>query len=133
MEQRGGQIVFVGSWVADHGQLHIPPYCVAKAGLRMLCQTMALHYAPHGIRVNEIAPGIVEAGLSAQLLRTDEQLADKCRQIIPINQMLSAEDVAWHVAHLCDPRSRHMTGSVLVADGGLSLVTATGKRSINKS
>jgi NAD(P)-dependent dehydrogenase (short-subunit alcohol dehydrogenase family) len=61
-----GRVVFVGSWAAEHVHLALPAYCVAKAGLRMLARCMAGALAPHGILVNEIAPGFVAAGLADQ-------------------------------------------------------------------
>src|SRR5450432_659937 len=47
--ERPGRIVFVGSWAAHAVHTGLPAYCVAKAGLRMLCKCMALELAPHGI------------------------------------------------------------------------------------
>ena len=120
-----GRIVFIGSWAAHAVHEHIPAYCVAKAGLRMTCHSMALHYAPYGILVNEVAPGIVNAGLSGKMCQEDPALAEQTRAKIPIRELMEADEVALHVAHLCDPRNRNMTGSVLLCDGGLSLVTAT--------
>ncbi len=120
-----GRIVFIGSWAGHAVHGHIPAYCVAKAGLRMACYSMALHYAPYGILVNEVAPGIVSAGLSGKVFREDPALAEQTRAKVPIRELMEADEVALHVAHLCDPRNRNMTGSVLLCDGGISLVTAT--------
>lgn len=120
---RPGRIVLIGSWAAEAPHAHIPAYCVAKAGLRMLCRCMALEYAPHGILVNEVAPGFVEAGLSKQIF--DEYPERKTHAIaeVPTGELIQADEVALHVAHLCDPRNRNMTGSTLLCDGGLSLAT----------
>ena len=123
--QKPGRIVFIGSWAASAAHRHIPAYCVAKAGLRMTCRSMALHYARHGILVNEVAPGIVNAGLSGKVFKKAPHLAEDIRCKIPIGELMEANEVALHVAHLCDPRNRNMTGSVLLCDGGVSLVTAT--------
>ena len=128
-QQRQGRIVFVGSWAAHAPHAHVPAYCVAKAGLRMLCQCMALEYAPWGISVNEVAPGFVDAGLSRQVWEEAPQLRELCARRVPIGQLMTAEEVAFHVAHLCDPRNHNMTGSALLCDGGLSLVTATSRGS----
>ena len=115
--QSAGRIVFVGSWAATQVHPAIPTYCVAKAGLRMLMRCMALEYAPHGILVNEVAPGYVNAGLGA----VGPEEAAVLNREVPIGVMATAEDVALQVAHLCDPRNRHMTGTTLLMDGGLSL------------
>jgi NAD(P)-dependent dehydrogenase (short-subunit alcohol dehydrogenase family) len=119
-----GRMVFVGSWAGHAPHAHIPAYCVAKAGMRMLCQCMALEYAPHGILVNEVAPGFVDAGLSGRIFQEHPERKAQATAKVPIGELMKAEEVALHVAHLCDPRNRNMSGSTLLCDGGLSMVTA---------
>jgi glucose 1-dehydrogenase len=126
--KRPGRIVFIGSWAGHTAHAHIPAYCVAKAGLRMLCKCMALEYAPHHILVNEVAPGVVNAGLSRRLFDKDMPLTRRTVARIPIHALMEPEEVALHVAHLCDPRNQNATGSVLLCDGGLTLVTATAEQ-----
>ena len=118
-----GRIVFVGSWAAHAPHPSIPAYCVAKAGLRMLCKEMALSFAADGILVNEVAPGYVDAGLSAMLWRKNPGSREAAMARVPARRLIDAAEVARQVAHLCDPENRHMTGSTLLMDGGLSLVT----------
>jgi glucose 1-dehydrogenase len=125
--QRPGRIVFIGSWAAHAPHPAIPAYCVAKAGLRMLCRCMALELAPHGILVNEVAPGYVDAGLSAGVWARNPGARDQAAARVPTGQLIDAAEVATQVAHLCDPQNRHMTGATLLMDGGLSLVTAAKK------
>lgn len=120
-EQREGRIVFVGSWAAVRPHPHIPAYSAAKAGLRMLMQCMALELAPHGILVNEVAPGYVNAGLSGRIFDEQPELKAQAKRQVPILKLIEPEEVAAHVAYLCDPNNRHMTGSTLTFDGGLSL------------
>jgi NAD(P)-dependent dehydrogenase (short-subunit alcohol dehydrogenase family) len=121
---RPGRIVLIGSWAAESPHAHIPAYCVAKAGLRMLCRCMALEYAPHDILVNEVAPGFVNAGLSEQIFTAYPERRTRALARVPLNAFTHADEVAFHVAHLCDPRNRSMTGGTLLCDGGLSQVTA---------
>ena len=118
-----GRVVFIGSWAAHAAHPNIPAYCAAKAGLRMLCKTIALQLAPHGILVNEVAPGYVDAGLTAMLWKRTPGSRERAAQRVPTNQLIEAREVALQVAHLCDPANRHMTGTVLLMDGGLSLAT----------
>lgn len=120
-EQREGRIVFIGSWAAERPHPHIPAYSAAKAGLRMLMQCMALEFAPKGILVNEVAPGYVNAGLSGKIFDSEPELKEAARLRVPIQKLIEPGEVAAHVAYLCDPQNRHMTGSVLTLDGGLSL------------
>lgn len=116
-----GRVVFVGSWAADHAHLHIPAYCVGKAGLRMLMKCMAADLAPHGILVNEIAPGFVDAGLAAQFMEADPGSREASRRMVPTGALIEPEEVATQIATMCSFENRHMTGSTVVMDGGLSL------------
>ncbi len=116
-----GKVVFIGSWAADRVHSHIPAYSVSKAGLRMLCKCMALELAPHHILVNEVAPGYVEAGLSARFWEKDEGLREESRNIVPVKQLITPPAVAAQVLHLCQPENQHITGTTLLMDGGLSL------------
>ncbi|KAA0993528.1 SDR family NAD(P)-dependent oxidoreductase [Dyadobacter aurulentus] len=118
-----GRVVFVGSWAAGSVHAHIPAYSVSKAGLRMLCQCMALELAPHQILVNEVAPGYVEAGLSAGIWGNNPGLKDISREKVPIKKIISPQSVARQVIQLCHPENEHMTGSTVLMDGGLSLLT----------
>ncbi len=126
--EREGRIVFIGSWAAHAPHHYIPAYSVAKAGLRMLCKCMALDLAPRGILVNEVAPGYVDAGLTAQVWEQEPQRRIEVGARVPVRRLIEAAEVASQVAHLCEPANRHMTGSVLLMDGGLSLLTGSDVR-----
>jgi len=116
-----GKIVLLGSWAAHRPNKNIPAYCASKAALRMLGEILAVELAAHNIVVNELALGVVHAGLSADNLSRMPQEAIAAK--IPAGQWIEPEEVAWQVAHLCDPRNTNMTGSVVVMDGGLSLTS----------
>ena len=124
---RPGRVVFLGSWAAHAPHPFIVAYCTAKAGLRMLCRCMAAELAPYGILVNEVAPGYVDAGLSAQIFRAEPHRRARAERTVPTGSLISSEEVANQVAYLCDPANRQMTGSVLLMDGGLSLLSAVGR------
>lgn len=117
-----GRIVVVGSWAAHAPHPNITAYCVAKAGLRMLCKCLALELAPHGILVNEVAPGYVDAGLSKRLWDETPGARDAATAHVPTGELLTADDVARYVALLCGPTTAGMTGATLLVDGGLSLL-----------
>lgn len=120
--KRPGRIVFIGSWAAHAPHPHIPAYCAAKAGLRMLSRCMAADLAPDDILVNEVAPGYVNAGLSAQVWEQEPERREGSVQRVPVRRIIEPEEVAMQVAHLCNPHNQHMTGSTLLMDGGLSLL-----------
>lgn len=119
-----GRIVTIGSWAAHAPHPHIGAYSVAKAGLRMLTQTLALDHAEDGILVNEVAPGVVEAGLSKVLLDRDPELKQRTHAAIPLGRTLLPAQVAREVLHLCSPANLTTTGAVVVSDGALSLATS---------
>ena len=120
---RGGRLVFVGSWAAHAPHPHIGAYSISKAALRSLCQTLALDHAKDGILVNEVAPGIVDAGLSRELFRRDPALMTRTMTAVPTKLLITPEDVARDVVFLASPENLHTTGAALITDGGLSLAS----------
>jgi NAD(P)-dependent dehydrogenase (short-subunit alcohol dehydrogenase family) len=123
MVERGfpGRIIFTGSWVQDVPWPEIAAYSASKAGLRMLARSMARELAPHGILVNVLAPGIVNAGLARRQLETEPQYARRAAKVIPLGELQTAAQVARAMAFLCSPDADYITGAVLLADGGCSL------------
>jgi NAD(P)-dependent dehydrogenase (short-subunit alcohol dehydrogenase family) len=119
--ERPGLVLFTGSWVGEIPWPEIGPYCVSKAGVRMLARSMARELASYGIRVNVVAPGIVHAGMARRQYETDPAYARRASVVIPLGEMGTAEQVAQSVAFLCSPQATYMTGSVLLVDGGASL------------
>lgn len=117
----GGRIVFIGSWAAHAVHLHLPAYSVSKAGIRMLCKSMALELAPHRILVNEVAPGYVQAGLSGKIWEQYPELSKEATKRVPTGVLIQADEVAAQVLYLCHPDNAHITGNTLLMDGGLSL------------
>lgn len=118
---RPGLVLFTGSWVGEIPWPEIAPYCVSKAGVRMLARSMARELAVHGIRVNVVAPGIVFAGMARRQYETDPAYARRASVVIPLGELGTAEQVAQATAFLCSPEAAYMTGSVLLVDGGASL------------
>jgi NAD(P)-dependent dehydrogenase (short-subunit alcohol dehydrogenase family) len=118
---RPGLVLFTGSWVGEIPWPEIAPYCVSKAGVRMLARSMARELAGHGIRVNVIAPGIVFAGMARRQYETDPAYARRAAVVVPLGELGTAEQVAQSTAFLCSPEAAYMTGSVLLVDGGASL------------
>ncbi len=120
-----GRIVFIGSWAAHAPHKHIPAYCASKGGLRMLCKVMALSLAEYDILVNEVAPGYVDAGLTGRTWDENPGQRERGQQQVPTHKLITPDEVAMQVAHLCDPANRHMTGTSILMDGGLSLTNVT--------
>lgn len=117
-----GNIIFLGSWAGHAVHRNLPAYSVSKAAIRMINQTMALEYAQYGIRVNEIAPGYVNAGLSKTVWSELPGEKSNSQNKVPLSEIMEAAEVAVQVAWLTSGQCRHVTGSTFLMDGGLSLL-----------
>jgi NAD(P)-dependent dehydrogenase (short-subunit alcohol dehydrogenase family) len=123
---RRGAIAFIGSWIGTAAARGLLPYCVSKAGLDMLTQCLALELAPHAIRVNLVAPGVVDAGVSAQIFRQIPARRQAMEAVIPLGRLGRPEQVADAVAYLLSDSAEYVTGTTLVVDGGIRLAHAGG-------
>jgi NAD(P)-dependent dehydrogenase (short-subunit alcohol dehydrogenase family) len=127
--QRSGVIVHIGSNAARWPQPAALAYAAAKAALTTYSKGLANQVGPHGIRVNVVAPGVIEtAGLGARLqvlAEEDGTDIDTARRTfsaqfgIPLGGVGAPDDVAELVTFLASPRARYITGTVHVIDGGL--------------
>ncbi len=124
-EQHKGKLVFMGSWVQEVPYKLIGPYCVAKAGAWMLCRIMAMELGPYGITANCVAPGNVDAGLTAVEMREMPWMREEYARQIPLRRMQTAEDVAQVVGFTASPASDYVTGACFLADGGCTAGAAT--------
>jgi NAD(P)-dependent dehydrogenase (short-subunit alcohol dehydrogenase family) len=104
-------IASVGSFAA---QELASIYCASKAALSMLAKAMALELAPHGIRVNAVAPGDIATPASTGL-HLERRLAARRT---PLGRRGSAEEIGEAVAFLLSDRASFVTGETLVVDGG---------------
>jgi NAD(P)-dependent dehydrogenase (short-subunit alcohol dehydrogenase family) len=118
-----GRIVLTGSWIGSVPWPETTAYSVSKAGLEMLARSAALELAPHHIRVNVLAPGIVNAGLAARQYREEPQYRERVDRVIPLGDMQTTPQVAQVAGMLCSPAADYITGTVLLADGGCSLMS----------
>ncbi|HET9180454.1 MAG TPA: SDR family oxidoreductase [Terriglobia bacterium] len=96
-------------------------YAASKGAIISMSRAMAAHYAAHGIRVNVIAPALVETPMSARA-QADPEIVEFIRQKQPLSGgFLEAADVAETALFLLSERSRHVTGQVVAIDGGWSI------------
>lgn len=116
-----GKFIFTGSWVQDVPFKNIAPYCVSKAGVWMLARCMALELAWHGITVNVLAPGVVDAGLSKQEMERFPETRQQWERNIPLNRLQTPRDVAHIVGFLASPESDYLTGTSILCDGGCTV------------
>ncbi len=98
------------------------PYSASKAGVINLVQTTASAFAGAGIRVNAVAPGLIETGMTAAVYADARARGREGRigQLNPLRRGGEAEEVAEAVVFLASDAARYVNGQVLVVDGGLS-------------
>jgi NAD(P)-dependent dehydrogenase (short-subunit alcohol dehydrogenase family) len=117
---RRGSIVTFASGIAVRGRAGGPHYAASKAGIVGLSKSLALEFARHGIRVNAVAPGIVDTPFARKSMN-DAQLAARAGQV-PLGRIGEPEDIAPVVAFLLSDASSWMTGQTLHANGGMLMV-----------
>lgn len=126
MSHSGGAIVFIGSWVGVSPARNLLSYCVSKAGIEMLARCLALELADRHIRVNVVAPGVVDAGVSSQIFREAPERRAAMEAAIPARRLAEVHDVTDCVEFLLSGRSAYVTGTTLLVDGGIHLAHAGG-------
>ena len=119
---RGGHILFTGSWLQDQPRTRIGAYCASKSGLKMLAKCLALELAEKNVRVNVIAPGWVDAGLTAKNLAANPHLRIDMEDQIPLGRLMSVDELSRAVRLLCSDDAGYVTGTTFLVDGGASLI-----------
>jgi glucose 1-dehydrogenase len=94
-------------------------YSPSKAGIIILCQTLAQEWAADRIRVNAISPGMIRTPLSAAVY-ADNRTAEARANLVPLGRVGEAEDIADVIAFLLGPEARYLTGQNLCVDGGFA-------------
>lgn len=113
----GGNILNVGTTYAWTGGPYVAHSAAAKAGVLALTRTLAVEWAPHGIRVNMIAPGLVaETGAVLKLWPTPEAEA-RVVQGIPLKRLALPQEIANMAAYLVSDYAGYVTGACFVIDG----------------
>jgi NAD(P)-dependent dehydrogenase (short-subunit alcohol dehydrogenase family) len=113
----GASVVNVVSMTAFRSTTIVPGYSAAKAALLASTRNLAVHWARDGIRVNAVAPGLIETRMTAPMKKF-EKLLDAELAKSAIRRMGTPEEVAAAVLFLCCDASSFTTGSVLAVDGG---------------
>jgi NAD(P)-dependent dehydrogenase (short-subunit alcohol dehydrogenase family) len=116
--QSGGVIINMSSVNAVHPAPNVGIYAATKAAITSLTQLQALEWGPLGIRVNAVAPGFIDAGMSAPIF-LDDNVRAKRSGGVPLKRLGTAEDVVQAVLFLASDASGYIHGHELVVDGGV--------------
>ncbi len=116
-EQQSGAIVFISSIAAYDPVPGLGAYSVTKAGIVALAKSLAKELAPRGVRVNAVAPGLIETQLARALIE-NKRIHDQLVAAIPLGRHGQPEDVVGAVLFLASEAAAYVTGQVLVVDGG---------------
>lgn len=116
----GASVVNMGSMTSYFGLEIVPGYGAAKAGVVQLTKTLASAWAAHAIRVNAIAPGIIESNMTSAMLTMDEWMEPLLART-PMRRVGTPADIAPVALFLASPAARFVTGQTLPVDGGFSI------------
>lgn len=115
--RRGGSIVLfssIRSQVVEPGQA---VYAATKAAIVQMARTAAAEFAPHGVRVNAVAPGVVETPLTLPI-KANTEWYEAYAAKSAMRRWAQPEEMAWPTVFLLSDAASYVTGSVLVVDGG---------------
>ncbi len=120
MQQGAGTIVNVASVAGLVAGPYLGLYSISKAGVLMLTKSMAKEMGPYGIRVNALAPGVVQTKFSTALW-TNKEVLKRTEEHTPLRRIAQPEEAARVVLFLASDASSYITGQTIVMDGGESL------------
>ena len=115
--QKRGSVINVGSALGFIGLAERTAYCASKAGVLGLTRTLALEWAPAGVRCNALCPGPFLTDINRPLLAHPEKVAAVVGQTA-FNRWGELDEIGGSVVFLASDASRYMTGAALTLDGG---------------
>ncbi len=113
----GASVVNLASMAALRAVSYVPGYGAAKAGIISMTRTLALSWAPRGIRVNAVAPGVIDTPMTAPAKAIPE-IANTEIAHIPLARFGRVDEIAPTIAFLCTEHSSYTSGALFLLDGG---------------
>ena len=110
VEQGGGAIVLLASQLSFFGGVNVAAYAASKGGVVQLAKALSNELAPHGVRVNAVAPGFIETDMTASM---EPWRREEFSGRIPLGRWGAPDDVAGAIAWLLSDDARYVTGAVL--------------------
>jgi 3-oxoacyl-[acyl-carrier protein] reductase len=118
--QKSGAIIFVSSTAGQRGEAGHSHYAASKGAQISFTKSLAVELAPHGIRVNCVAPGWVETDMTRETL-SDPVESQKVRSLIPLARAGRTEEIANSILFFASPLASYITGEILNVNGGMVL------------
>src|SRR5216683_1417575 len=125
VEQKRGAIVNTASVAGIRGAIGLSAYNAAKHGVVGLTRNAALEFAPAGVRVNCICPGIIDTPLVARAFGATEEIRETMHRFHPLGRMGKPREIANCVLFLASDDASFVTGHALVVDGGVCAGTGS--------
>lgn len=129
-ERGGGSIINIASAGMDSPAPNIAVYAMTKAAVAMMTRSLAVEMGSQGVRVNTVAPGFTDTGMTqrhwidaegTQNLEARDSIWEKMSQQVPLDSIGQPEDIAFAMLYLASDASRFVTGQVLRPNGGVAM------------
>jgi NAD(P)-dependent dehydrogenase (short-subunit alcohol dehydrogenase family) len=120
LERKDGAILVISSIGGLRGNALIGAYNVSKAADMQLVRNLAVEYGPSNVRVNCIAPGLIQTDF-AKYLWENPAILEKTVEPNPMKRIGQPDEIAGTAVYLCSPAAAYVTGQTLVVDGGLTI------------
>jgi D-sorbitol dehydrogenase (acceptor) len=116
--ETGGAMINVSSQLARAAVKGVSVYTASKGGISSLTRQLAVEHADDGVRVNALAPGIVDTEMTGMARDTEPGWQDDRLERIPLNRLGDPSDIAGPAVFLASEEAGYVTGEVLTVDGG---------------